>query len=76
MLPALLLLGFLGWHYLATGGFSPHKWAGFTALGLALVALLILQVGVVGDLLSRHRMYLEEVLYRQRSEGRRGSSRD
>ena len=76
MLPALLLLGFLGWHYLETGGFSPHKWAGFTALGLALVALLVLQVGVVGDLLSRHRMYLEELLYRQRGDGRRESTRD
>ena len=76
MLPALALAAFLGWHYLETGAFSPHKWAGFTALGLGLVALLVLQVGVVGDLLGRHRMYLEEVLYRQRSDGRRESSRD
>jgi len=74
--PALLLAGFLAWHYLATGGFTPHKWAGFTALGLAIVALLILQVGVIGDMLSRHRIYLEELLYRQRSDGRRDSRSD
>jgi glycosyltransferase involved in cell wall biosynthesis len=76
LLPATLLIGFLGWHYLATGGFTPHKWAGFTALGLVIVALLILQVGVIGDMLSRHRMYLEEVLYRQRSDSGRDSNSD
>ncbi len=71
LVPAVLLAGFLGLHYLITGGFSPHKWAGFTALGLALVALLVLHVGVIGDMLSRHRMYLEELLYRQRGDARR-----
>lgn len=76
LLPALLLAGFLGWHYLATGGFTPHKWAGFTSLGLVIVALLILQVGVIGDMLSRHRIYLEELLYRQRGDSRRDSSSD
>ncbi|MBW2269268.1 MAG: glycosyltransferase family 2 protein [Deltaproteobacteria bacterium] len=76
LVPALFLAGFLGWHYLATGGFTPHKWAGFVALGLVMVALLILQVGVIGDMLSRHRIYLEELLYRQRSDSRRDSSSD
>jgi len=70
LLPAALLVSFLGFHYLVTGAFSPHKWAGFTALGLAVIALLILHVGVIGDMLSRHRIYLEEILYRQRSEVR------
>ena len=55
-------------HYLATGTFSPHKWAGFTALGLTLVSLLLLQLGMTGAMLARHRVYLEEVLYRQRAE--------
>ena len=70
LVPALFLLLFLGFHFLSTGAFSPHKWAGFTALGLSLVALLVLHVGVIGDMLSRHRIYLEELLYRQRGEVR------
>jgi glycosyltransferase involved in cell wall biosynthesis len=76
LVPAFLLAGFLVWHYVTTGGFTPHKWAGFTALGLAIVALLILQVGVIGDMLSRHRIYLEELLYRQRGDSGRDSSPD
>ncbi len=72
-LPALLLGGFLLFHYLSTGGFSPHKWAGFTATALLGVALLALQMGVIGDMLNRHRVYLEELLYRQRRQaGLRG----
>lgn len=70
LVPAFLLVLFMAIHYLVTGAFSPHKWAGFTALGLAVIALLILHVGVIGDMLSRHRIYLEELLYRQRSEAR------
>ena len=72
LLPALALAGFLLGHYLQTGAFSPHKWAGFTALGLSLLALLVLQVGMVGDMLARHRAYLEEVLVRQRGGGSPG----
>ncbi len=74
--PALALGGFLGWHYLQTGGFSPHKWAGFAAIGLTLLAILILQIGVVGDMLTRHRVYLEELLHRQRSGVRSGGGED
>jgi hypothetical protein len=71
MLPAVGLGGFLLWHYLESGQFSPHKWAGFGALGLAGLALLMLHMGVIGDMLARHRVYLEELLSRQRSEVRR-----
>jgi glycosyltransferase involved in cell wall biosynthesis len=66
-LPALLLAGFLLLHYLETGALSPHKWAGFTAATLLGLALLVLQMGIVGDMLARHRVYLEEVLFRLRS---------
>jgi glycosyltransferase involved in cell wall biosynthesis len=65
--PALGLGGFLLWHYVTTGSFSPHKWAGFTAGALLVLAVLALQIGVIGDMLNRHRIYLEELLYRQRS---------
>jgi glycosyltransferase involved in cell wall biosynthesis len=74
--PALALSSFLLWHYLRTGGFSPHKWAGFAAVGLIVMALLIAQIGVVGDMLTRHRVYLEELLYRQRSGVRSGGDGD
>jgi glycosyltransferase involved in cell wall biosynthesis len=70
MVPAVLLGGFLLWHYVETGHFSPNKWAGVSALALAALALLMLHIGVIGDMLSRHRAYLEELLYRQRSERR------
>ncbi len=66
--PAALLAGFLGLHYLETGQFSPHKWAGFVAIALAALALLIAQIGVIGDMLNRHRVYLEELLQRQRAD--------
>ncbi len=70
MLPSSGLGFFLLHHYLTTGSFSPHKWAGFTALGLTLVALMVLQLGMTGAMLARHRVYLEEILYRQRAEQR------
>jgi glycosyltransferase involved in cell wall biosynthesis len=70
LLPAIGLAGFLALHYFQTGGFSPHKWAGFTAVALTGLALLMLHTGMIGDMLNRHRIYLEELLYRQRSGSR------
>ena len=60
------LLGFLGLHYLLVGAFSPYKWTGFVGGGLLTLALVLFLVGMVGDMLNRHRMYLEELLYRER----------
>jgi glycosyltransferase involved in cell wall biosynthesis len=67
-LPAVLLAGFLGLHYLESGALSPHKWAGFVSATLLFLALLVLQMGVIGDMLARHRVYLEEVLFRLRNK--------
>ena len=65
-IPALLLeLFFLG-HYALSGAFSPHKWAGFSGAGLFVLALLMVFMGMIGDMLNRHRVYLEELLYEQR----------
>jgi hypothetical protein len=72
LLPAFGLAAFLLIHYVVTGGFSPHKWAGFAAIALTALALLMLQTGIIGDMLNRHRVYLEELLFRQRSEMHRG----
>jgi glycosyltransferase involved in cell wall biosynthesis len=66
------LLAFLGLHYLGTGNFSPHKWAGFSGATLLVIALLVLFMGVIGDMMNRHRIYLEELLYRQRDVATRG----
>ena len=70
-IPALLLEGFVLVHYITTGALLPHKWAGFTGLGLMILSLAALHIGVIGDMLNRHRIYLEELLYEQRARGSR-----
>ena len=69
-----LLGGFLLLHYLSTGSFSPHKWAGFSAAAVGFLGIIILFMGILGDMLNRHRVYLEELLYRERSRGSGGGS--
>jgi glycosyltransferase involved in cell wall biosynthesis len=64
--PALGLEIFALIHYLQTGSLTPHKWAAFTGLGLCLLSVAALQLGMVGDMLNRHRIYLEELLYERR----------
>ncbi len=66
MVPGAALEMFLFIHYLQAGSFSPHKWAGFTGAGLFTLGMVFLLMGVIGDMLNRHRMYLEEVLYHLR----------
>ena len=39
-------------------------------MGQCLVRDLMGQIGLIGDMLNRHRVYLEELLYRQRSDAR------
>jgi glycosyltransferase involved in cell wall biosynthesis len=58
--------GFLIWHYLSTGSLFPHKWAGFVAAALSFLSVAMFFAGMIGDMLNRHRIYLEELLYRQR----------
>jgi glycosyltransferase involved in cell wall biosynthesis len=65
---ALGLGGFLLVHYLTSGAFSPHKWAGFTGATLFILGLLMLFMGLIGDMLNRHRIYLEELLFRYREK--------
>lgn len=73
---ALGLGGFLLLHYLSTGGFSPHKWAGFTAATTAALGAILLFIGLLGDMLNRHRIYLEELLYRARDRSTDREPRD
>lgn len=66
MIPALGLGIFLLAHYIMTGAFSPHKWAAFLSISLFVLALLMIHIGMIGDMLNRHRLYLEELLHRDR----------
>ena len=70
MVPASLLALFLLVYYLNAQKLSPHKWAGFTAALLSLFSLLLVHVGVIGDMLNRHRVYLEEILFYNRLGGK------
>jgi glycosyltransferase involved in cell wall biosynthesis len=57
---------FFALHYVRTGQFWPHTWAGVSAGACFGLAVLMLHLGVIGDMLNRHRVYLEELLYRVR----------
>jgi glycosyltransferase involved in cell wall biosynthesis len=50
-------------HYIVTGAFSPHKWAGFTSGFFLLLASLSLIVGFILDMFARMRMNQEEILF-------------
>jgi glycosyltransferase involved in cell wall biosynthesis len=66
LVPATLLEGFFFGHYLWTGHFRPHLWAGFSGAALGGLGLMSLHMGLIGDMMNRQRIYLEELLYRQR----------
>jgi len=68
---AFLLGGFFLVHYARTGQFRPHTWAGVSAGACIGLAALTIHIGLIGDMLNRHRIYLEELLFRQRDAGRR-----
>jgi glycosyltransferase involved in cell wall biosynthesis len=70
-LSGLMAVGLIGW-YLATGGTSP-----FTSLvtvnGVAvLLSLMLLALGMMADMMARHRQVSEELLYlaRKKTYGR------
>lgn len=67
-IPGLLLASFLGIYYLRNGVFTPYKWTGFTAGTLFALSLICLHSGIIGDMLARHRVYLEELLARAREK--------
>lgn len=63
LLVGLGCLGFLGIHYLRTGAFTPHIWAGFVGGSFAFLGIITLVIGLVGDMLMRIRMNQENILY-------------
>ena len=62
-------LGFLGWHYLQTGAFSPHIWAGFIGGSFGFAGFTTLVTGLIGDMLVRIRMNQETMLYYLKRSG-------
>ncbi|REJ67303.1 MAG: glycosyltransferase family 2 protein [Planctomycetota bacterium] len=63
-----LLHYFIGFHGAQRYTFSPHKWSGISSIVLFVFGFIFLHMGVLGDMLSRHRMYLEELLVRVRTQ--------
>jgi glycosyltransferase involved in cell wall biosynthesis len=49
-----------------TGGFTPHKWAGFASASFAFLSLLLLFIGMVAEMMDRARVARHEMLYRIR----------
>jgi len=60
---SLVLFTFLLSHYLKTGAFSPHVWAGLTGGFFAGSALLVFAMGQSADMMDRQRVTQERILY-------------
>lgn len=58
-----ILDGWLLWHYLATGTFTPYKVVGFTGAALNIVGILLAGLGLLADMLDRIRANQERILY-------------
>jgi glycosyltransferase involved in cell wall biosynthesis len=55
-------------HYIHTGAFKPHTWAGFLSSFSFLLALFMLIVGIFMEMFSRMRMNQELLLYFARKD--------
>jgi len=73
-LAVLLFLGSLCFglffltHFILTGRFSPHIWAGFVSGFLFAMGFLVVALSLLGDMLSRMRLNQEEILYKLKSQ--------
>ncbi len=61
------VLALIGIHYLQTGQFSPHIWAGFTGASFVGLAVILFISGLLADMLDRIRMGVEDILYDMRT---------
>ena len=64
---AFLLSSFFGvgliTHYIVTGKFTPHKWAGFVSGFFIILTILLLMIGFILDMFVRMRRNQEESLF-------------
>ena len=65
----LILWLFMGAHYLRTGHFSPHIWAGFTGAVFVAFGVISFITGLLADMLDRMRLGIEDILYQMRTKG-------
>jgi len=72
---AVLGLFFLN-HYVTTGGFSPHLWAGFTSAFLAFGAAVFVILAIAGESQQRLRLTMERILYLEKRQFYDRSPRD
>ena len=55
--------GFLVWHKLFVGSYSPYKAFGFIGGGLMIFGLLMVLIGFIADMLDKLRQNQEKILY-------------
>ncbi|MGY5850407.1 glycosyltransferase family 2 protein [Salegentibacter sp. F14] len=60
---ALLIGGFVLFHWFQTGMITPYKSFGFIALALTGIAVILITLAFVADMLTRVRMNQERILY-------------
>lgn len=60
---SLACFTFLLVHYLQTGGFTPHKWAGFVGGFCGAIGVMIAVTGLLADMFVRIRINQEQILY-------------
>lgn len=68
LLLGLIFGGFLAVHYIQTGNFSPHKWAGFLSASFLFISVLLFITGLLADILSRVNQTSERILYYQKKK--------
>jgi glycosyltransferase involved in cell wall biosynthesis len=55
-------------HYIETGRFSPHIWAGFTSGFFLVMSFMVFVFSLLGDMLSRIRRNQEQIIYRLKKD--------
>ncbi len=68
---SLVLGGFFFLHYLQTGKFSGHLWAGFSSGFLLLFSFLSFITGLLADMFDRIRINQERILYLEKKRAQK-----
>lgn len=68
LIPAILIGLFLVYHYFSRdpNSLKPYQWMAPIVVALAVLSVLLFYAGMFGDMLVRHRIYLEELLVHAR----------
>ncbi len=74
LLVGMSFLVFLGVHWLRTGGFTPHIWAGFVGGAFGFLAVSTYVMAILADMIVRLRLNQEHLLYQMKRSGQRRSA--